>query len=283
MLHPREHWSYSAISQYLRCPLQYYFERVLKLPRKSTPSSMVLGSAVHSALAFYHQAIASQQTVDRSQVIEIIVQSWNDRSNRETIEFKEGESQSQLIDQSISLIELYLTEPPPSNIIAIEKPLWVPIITSSGQVLEKPLLAIADLITRPNEQVIVEEFKTSGRSYSESEVAMSLQATCYVHAVSSKFDEVPDVQFTVFVKTKTPKLQRLSTFRSPSELERVGDLILEISTSIDARLFYPIESPMNCSGCSFRTECKLWRSSRKIEDERQNLQPMNGKHVCSLN
>lgn len=46
----RPHWSYSQINQYLRCPLQYFFERVLKLERQSIPSNMALGSAVHEAL-----------------------------------------------------------------------------------------------------------------------------------------------------------------------------------------------------------------------------------------
>ena len=53
----RPHWSYSQISQYLRCPLQYFFERVAKLKRPFSPSAMALGSAVHEGLADYHRQL----------------------------------------------------------------------------------------------------------------------------------------------------------------------------------------------------------------------------------
>ena len=42
----RKHWSYSAINQYLRCPLQYYFERVLRLPKPTVGSGLVLGEVI---------------------------------------------------------------------------------------------------------------------------------------------------------------------------------------------------------------------------------------------
>ena len=53
--HP--HWSYSAISQYLRCPLQYFFQRILGLPSRSIGLGLVLGSAVHAGLAEYHRRL----------------------------------------------------------------------------------------------------------------------------------------------------------------------------------------------------------------------------------
>ena len=38
----RPHWSYSSLAQYLRCPLQYYFERVVHLERVTTPMPWLL-------------------------------------------------------------------------------------------------------------------------------------------------------------------------------------------------------------------------------------------------
>ncbi len=51
----RPHTSYSAVAQYQRCPLQYYFQRILKLPSDTVASGLVLGGAVHEALAEYHK------------------------------------------------------------------------------------------------------------------------------------------------------------------------------------------------------------------------------------
>ena len=52
----RPHWSYSQLNQYMRCPLQYYFERIVKLDRPFVPSGLLFGSAIHEALAeFLHR------------------------------------------------------------------------------------------------------------------------------------------------------------------------------------------------------------------------------------
>ena len=53
----RPHWSYSAITQYLRCPQQYFFQRVLGIPSRSIGTGLALGSAVHAGLAAYHQRL----------------------------------------------------------------------------------------------------------------------------------------------------------------------------------------------------------------------------------
>ena len=49
------HWSYSALRQYLDCPLRFFFQRVLALPEKSVSVNLVAGSAVHAALADYYE------------------------------------------------------------------------------------------------------------------------------------------------------------------------------------------------------------------------------------
>ena len=41
-----------------------------------------------------------------------------------------------------------MQEPPPENIVAIEEAMLVPLFTSSGECLEKPLMAVLDLLNR---------------------------------------------------------------------------------------------------------------------------------------
>src|SRR6185437_4738638 len=99
------------------------------------------------------------------------------------------------------LIETYLQEPPPQNIIGIEHEIIAPIHNSRGEYLERPLLSVADLITESNEELTVQEFKTSGRAYSEMEAETSLQPTCYVNAAQEAFGQPAIVEYTVLVKT----------------------------------------------------------------------------------
>jgi putative RecB family exonuclease len=283
MTSKRDHWSYSSINQYLRCPLQYYFERVLKLPRKSIPSAMVMGSAIHAGLAEFHRTLQHGDEPSNDHIREIVVGSWKNSCNENVVDFKDGNTQEELIKQSIELVELYTGSERPTNIRAVELPFWVPIITSSGEVLEKPLLAVADLIVERESGLTVREFKSSGRSYSDFEVSSSLQATCYVHATWEKLSQWSQVEFTVLVKTKTPKIQNIPTTRTSAEVGRMGDLFQQVASSIELGIFYPIENVMNCSGCPYRAECKHWVGSKPNASTNPIRKPINGVHACLPN
>ena len=64
-------------------------------------------------------------------------------------------------------MEMYLQEPAPQNIVAVEESMIVPLHTSSGEFLERPLVAVVDLLNRDENGLVVTEFKTSGRRFSD--------------------------------------------------------------------------------------------------------------------
>jgi CRISPR/Cas system-associated exonuclease Cas4 (RecB family) len=266
-MYHRPHWSYSAITQYLSCPLRFYFQRVARLPQTSVGSGLVMGSSVHAALAEYHRTVQQDEPTDAAKLHQIFTDTWDRREAECPVAYKSNENPDELKAQGISLIEMYLKEPPPQNIIGIEEEIVAPLHNSKGEYLETPLLAIADLITEDNEEVTVREFKTSGRSYSEMEVETSLQPTAYVNAVKEALGQHPTVEYTILVKTKTPKVQRLTTVRSDDDLARLGDLVESIERATQAGVFYPIETPLNCSTCPYRQPCREWgrtETSRRI-------------------
>lgn len=254
----RPHWSYSSLNQYLRCPLQYFFERVLGLPRATVGSGLVLGSAVHTALEHYHRGLMENQPASRDQIQKSFIDAWGSRDDECEIEYKRNETRSSAIELGVALVEMYLEEPPPENIVAVEQSFLSPLRNSQGEFLETPLAAVADLLTQDNESLKVREFKTSGRAYSEFETDTSLQPTAYVNAVQHHYNAIADVEYTVLVKTKTPKIQRISAPRTEDDLGRLGDIVESVEKAVQAKAFYPIESPLNCSTCPFRSPCREW-------------------------
>ncbi len=277
---PRPHWSYSAINQYLRCPLQYYFQRILKLPQPTVSSGLVLGSAIHNALAVYHQYLMEKKEPVEQQIRQAFLETWIFRTEEQKVEFKANESQENLIEQGLALLKLYMEEPPPQNIVAIEQRFLVPLHNSEGEYLETPLLAFTDLITKEADVLKVTEFKTSGRSYGDFEVEASLQATCYVNAVIETTGQMPKVEYAVLVKTKTPKLQRLKTSRTEDDLGRLGDLVQNVERAVANEIFYPIETPLNCSTCSYRQECREWKPKGTAADAAIDVYELNGAGAC---
>ena len=255
----RPHWSYSALNQYLRCPLQYYFERVLKLPKATLGSGAALGSAVHAALADYHQRLRDELPTTKPAMQLAFLAAWENCEARQSIVFKAGQNRDQQIEVGLALLELYRQQPPPQGIMAIEQAVWSPLVTSRGEILEKPLVAILDLAVEEDGELLIREFKTSGRAYGMTEVENSLQATCYVNAAWHEWDRWARVEFAILVKTKQPKFQTVPTSRMEEDLHRVGDLAEAVDRAVFQKHFYPVETPLNCSGCPFRSPCREWR------------------------
>jgi len=260
----RPHWSYSAISQFLACPLRYYFQRVIGLPSTTVSSVLVLGSAVHHALAEYHRGIQAGQSVTKDHLHDAVLEGWEYREAEGTVVFKSGEGKDDSLAQGTALVDVYLQEPPPENIVQVEQKIIAPMHNSIGDYLVTPLVAVADLITTVDDGLKVHEFKTSGRTYSEMEADTSLQPTCYVNAVQETFGESARVEYIVLVKTKTPKVQRLAAVRHEADLGRLGDIVQTIEQAVQAGIFYPVESPLNCSSCPYRQPCREWGRTTRI-------------------
>lgn len=179
----RPHWSYSALAQHLRCPLQFFFERVVGLPRLSASDAQVLGSSIHAALARYHRALQAGEPIRAHEVHEALLASWDEQASRMQV-VHNRRSRANNLALGAALVDLYLREPPPTDIVAVEAPLLAPITTSAGLVLEKPLLVVPDLITcRDDGTPNIVEIKSASRAFSESEVATSLQPSCYASAL----------------------------------------------------------------------------------------------------
>jgi CRISPR/Cas system-associated exonuclease Cas4 (RecB family) len=206
----------------------------------------------------YHRTVLEDVPTKPEVLHRTFVEAWERREKEGRVTYRDGESRDDSIAQGIALIEVYLQEPPPQHIIGIEQELIAPIHNSQGDYLETPLVAVADLITEDNEELTVCEYKTSGRAYSEMEAETSLQPTCYVNAVQEVYGHPATVEYTVLVKTKMPKVQRLTTVRTDDDLGRLGDIIENIERAVTAGVFYPVENPLNCSSCPYRKPCREW-------------------------
>ena len=268
----RPHWSHSSLSQFLRCPRQFFFQRVLGLPRPTVPSGMLLGSAVHASLAEVHRGLRDRGDFDPHAVADALVRTWDAEEGELKVLYRSGESRDILLEQAIALVDLALANPPEGTVLDVEHRVTVPLFDSAGEMLPVPLVAVFDLVTAvPREKedgaedeappdVVVHEFKTTARKWSTSEAAASLQPTCYAHAAHEWYGgteaDGPRVEFRLLVKTKTPRLQTLPAGRDGTDFGRLGDLARVIGRAVRAGTFYPVESPFNCSGCAWRRECR---------------------------
>lgn len=276
----RPHWSYSQLSQFLRCPLQFFFERIARLPKPFISSNLVLGSAVHESLAAYHRNIQSGTPTSKERIHEAFLAAWKKRQDAQPLCFGNGETADNVVDQGVAVLESYLNEPPPQNILAVEQEFIVPLYNSQGEFLERPLVAVVDLLSQEERGLTVTEFKTSGRRYSEADAATALQPVAYAHTIQEKFGQRGSVRYAVLLKTKTGGVQYLETRQDTEDFSRLGDVIQNVELAIKAGAFYPVESPQNCSGCPFRKPCREWSGSNRTTIFRNETLQTSEAVVC---
>jgi len=261
-----DHWSYSQVTTYLRCPLQHFFRYVLGLPERSTSSALTLGSAIHQALAAYHHTVQQGQPCGLDNVRTVFCQAWQARKDQVLIVFSHGTEQATL-DQGIALLEAYLRQPPPEQILAVEQELVAPLVNSRGEVLGKPLVAVLDLVTRGNDGIEIVDIKTSARAYSTYDAQLSLQPTAYLYAAQHHYGESASFQYRVLVKTQKVQVQHVATARMPTDFDRFGDLVEAIDRAVALGIHYPVESPLHCSSCAYRKPCREWQSDQTLPAE----------------
>ena len=98
----RPHWSFSQLSQFLRCPLQYYFERILKLERLFAPSALVLWAAAFTR--HWRSTIGTfrcNQPVPENHVQQTFLNAWQANEDRQPIQFKDKETKDELLAQGV--------------------------------------------------------------------------------------------------------------------------------------------------------------------------------------
>lgn len=229
---------------------------------------MALGSAVHHGLASYHSELQLGRQSSTGDIHDAFIAAWQVSEEERPIQYRDDETKSDLVEVGISLLDAYLNEPPPENILAVEKSMIVPLWTSRGYVLEKPLVAVVDLLCDGDERLKLTEFKTSKRKYGAFEAESALQASCYAQAIKEKFDRPVQLRYTILVKTKSPSVQHIDTARTDEDLNRLGDIVQAIDRAIQREAFYPVESAMNCSGCPFRQPCREWQGQNNIDSNR---------------
>lgn len=111
--------------------------------------------------------------------------------------------------------------------------------------------ATGDLLANLDGERTVIDFKTSGSSYEEHEVALSDQLTAYQLAEPS----VVQCAFCVFVKTKEPRIEWYTSTRTSGHFREFLSKAQLIGQDIAANRFYKRQGKQQCTTCDYLPIC----------------------------
>jgi len=237
-------FSYSQISQYLRCPRSYRYRYLDGWQEKDTRASMIFGRCFEKALAAYFF---------REDPAAVLFQEWG--GYREAaLEYAKGDTWDKLVHQGVHLLHRFAQD----NRIRIRHPkknLQLKMMRSLPNGNE--FVSYIDAIGEINGVRHLIDWKTTTSRYPEEPeglLALDPQLLCY-----SWVSGIRDVALVVFVRKQLPEIQYLKTSITEEQQKEFGELVESTVAQIEAGQFPAhsgIRFPMNgCTSCAHLGLC----------------------------
>jgi len=255
------HVSKSQLRTFLMCPQKYCYQYVMGKEWERKSVALVLGSAIHNAVADYYLSLANGGSpLSVGEIQDSFIHTWTLDSKGDTPLDYNGKSEDDLLDLGKRMLEVFTEEIKPRNIEAIELPFSVPICDpGTGEVLPVKLVGAFDLIESDedgNRSII--ELKTAARKWSDGQVETELDPIVYSYAFQemgySTNGSETLVRFDVLVKTKKPTLETYFTTKGEKDHRKMLSLFTKVLRAIESGNFYPIHG-WQCNGCPFERRC----------------------------
>ncbi len=255
------HLSASAINDYIDCGLLYKLGRIDKLPPEHRSSDLEFGSCIHKVLEEHYRMKMEGKLLSTKELHRIFGRYWTETvEGKEDIQYSEGKDFRTLLLEGKELLTVYRNKIPEDdfNIIGVEEPFS---FTVEG--CPVPIIGAIDLIEEDESGILViTDWKTSGRAYSNDEVDRNFQLTLYQMAAkaSGYSDKEILLRFDCLIKTKTPKFEQYYSSRTEQDEIRAIRKILEVWNGISKGVFIPNDGSSNwrCKNCPYQKACDDW-------------------------
>jgi len=273
----------SALNQYVMCPLQFYFSRILQLNEpdevKSNLEADVFGTIVHEVLEDAYKPFVDKP-IDTKQLA-IVIETLDERVSESLKKnYPSGDVRHGRNLLTMKVLKRYLErflraeiknlQEEPRILVAVEQDLQQRLVLPDGR--EVLMKGVIDRIDRAGSQFRISDYKTGAvkktnvnfkewdQLLTESKYSKAFQTLTYGWLFQKSYPETDRVSVGLF------SLRNLSEgFISPAmQMENPEDWFLrfeEVLTSLLAEIFDEGKSfcqttdPSVCEYCNFRTIC----------------------------
>ena len=210
-------------------------------------------------LAEYYQAKMTGDRMQLKDIHESFRQHWHRvAEDRTDIQYAPGKNFKTHLIGGIELLTEWFSKLPNNNfkVIAIEETF---IFEPSD--LDVPVIGVIDMMEQDDAgTIIITDFKTSGRSYSNDEIDNNMQMTVYQLAAKANGFGGREIllRFDCLIKTKTPKFEQYYTTRSVVDELRLIRKIEKVWEGINRGIFIPNDTNWKHKNCPYREVCDEW-------------------------
>jgi hypothetical protein len=237
-------YSYTQISQYLRCPRSYRFRYLDGWREKDTRATMVFGRCFETALGAYFRGEDSTA---------VLFKEWG-AFRDSPFEYRKGDSWDRLVHQGVHLLQKFAQDDR-VQVLRPQQNLQVKLLRAlSGN---NEFVSYIDALGTLDSKPCLIDWKTTTSRYAEEPQALLTldpQLICY-----SWISGISDVAFVVFVRKQQPEIQYLKASISEDQRREFGRLIETTVGQVETGQFpghSGIRFPQNpCVSCSHLGLC----------------------------
>jgi hypothetical protein len=237
-------YSYTQISQYLRCPRSYRYRYLDGWREKDTRAAMVFGRCFENAIRAYFE---------QQDCTFVLFKEWEAVRDPPFV-YKKGESWDRLLHQGTHLLEKFVREDR-VRIGRANENLQLKITRALGS--DNEFVSYIDAIGELDGKHCLIDWKTTTSRYSEEPqglLSLDPQLICY-----SWITGIEDVAFVVFVRKQVPEIQYLKATISEQQRKEFGRSVETTVQQLESGLFAShsgIRFPQNgCVSCAHLGLC----------------------------
>lgn len=253
-----DHLSHSAVQLYRTCPLKFFFRYVQGLPERLVSANSVFGGAIHHALeAHYRELLCGNPAPTLDELLAIFWDHWRSLGDIQ-VRFNRGEGIDEigrLADRVLRAFRGSKLAHPDGTIIGVEESIRGVVVPGIPD-----FVARLDLVVETESALHVIDFKTARRAWCADHVADAApQLHLYRELVKPLAGNLPiHLEFSVLTKAKVPTISLHTVEVEGDEVLRTKRIVQQVWRGIQAGVFYPNPSAMNCPTCPYRSQCRAW-------------------------
>jgi putative RecB family exonuclease len=234
------------------CPRLYQWRYVNKFPSEARSVNLVIGSALHEALAtFYetlrrkepepnldtlHEVFVEKLRAELSGVVPVLL---GDKETTESLELLGRELLATFIDGVDR----------PNEVLEVESPF---IIEIPGA--RRRLVGVFDAVVKMGGRTVVLEHKSCSKAWSTQRVETDSQCSAYAMAAPMLGFGEAQVVLQMLIKTKTAAFKAVPVERCAADIADFCEMVVNVEKAIDAGVSFP-NRDWQCRSCEYASRC----------------------------
>ncbi len=257
--------SYSQLSTYKRCPKQYEYATVLKVPRPISQGES-FGSSIHNTLKKWGEIELKREKKDGKKQLDLfgeqdtqlevtlslttLLQLWRENFIAEGYDSRAAQDAALFRGKEMLMQYYAYWQQEERSIVAIEKSFKLELQDTLGRPLE--MNGRIDRIERTEKGLVVIDYKSSAPKTQDA-VDADLQLSIYALACRELYEEDP-ILFILLFLTEEGIVTR-TTMRNAAQRQDAKRSIALVVERITEKDFQATPSVAICRSCPFRDIC----------------------------